>query len=128
MARLKLGGGHGGNNGLRDIIQKLGSREFARLRIGIGHPGVGRDVSGYVLKQANKADQQKIDQSIEDAMCVIDQIGSRVYADLSHVARSVNSTDSFLHKMKNYFLYESTTLTVRRNLRNNIINICDFMR
>ena len=73
-ARLKLGGGHGGNNGLRDIIQKLGTPDFARLRIGIGHPGTGRDVSGYVLKPANKADQQQIDQSIEDAIRVIDRV------------------------------------------------------
>lgn len=74
VSKLKLGGGHGGNNGLRDIIQKVGSREFARLRIGIGHPGPGRDVSGYVLKPANKADQQRIDDSIDHALRVIDLI------------------------------------------------------
>jgi len=72
IARLKLGGGHGGNNGLRDIIQKTATKDFARLRIGIGHPGVGRDVSGYVLKPANKDDQTKIDVSIAESLRVID--------------------------------------------------------
>ena len=74
VARLKLGGGHGGNNGLRDVIQKTASNEFARLRIGIGHPGVGRDVSGWVLKPANKDDQAKIDNAIAESLRVIDLI------------------------------------------------------
>ena len=71
IARFKLDGGHGGNNGLRDIIQKTGSKQFARLRIGIGHPGTGRDVSSYVLKQANKDDQAKINNAIDEALRVI---------------------------------------------------------
>lgn len=74
IARLKLSGGHGGNNGLRDIIQKCATRDFARLRVGIGHPGVGRDVSGYVLKPANKADQQNIDHAVAESLRVIDLI------------------------------------------------------
>ena len=74
IARLKLTGGHGGNNGLRDIIQKTGTKDFARLRIGIGHPGVGRDVSSYVLKPANKADQQSINNAIAESLRVIDLI------------------------------------------------------
>lgn len=72
IARIKLSGGHGGNNGLRDIIQKSGTKDFARLRIGIGHPGVGRDVSGYVLKQANKDQQAKMETAIAESMRVID--------------------------------------------------------
>lgn len=74
IARLKLTGGHGGNNGLRDVIQQTATRDFARLRIGIGHPGVGRDVSGYVLKPANKAEQQQIDDAIAESLRVIDLI------------------------------------------------------
>lgn len=74
IARLKLGGGHGGNNGLRDIIQKSASKEFARLRLGIGHPGVGRDVSGYVLKAPNKDEQAKLDTAIIESLRVIDMI------------------------------------------------------
>lgn len=74
IARFKLDGGHGGNNGLRDIIQKTGSKKFARLRMGIGHPGTGRDVAGYVLKQANKDDQAKMDKAIDEALRVIDHV------------------------------------------------------
>ncbi|MCH2191298.1 MAG: aminoacyl-tRNA hydrolase [Gammaproteobacteria bacterium] len=74
VARLKLAGGHGGNNGLRDITQKAASKDFARLRIGIGHPGVGRDVAGYVLKPANKSDQQAIDTAIGESLRVIEHV------------------------------------------------------
>ena len=67
--RFKIAGGHGGHNGLRDIIKALGNnREFARLRIGIGHPGHADQVADYVLKKASKGDQQLIDNSISDAL------------------------------------------------------------
>ena len=67
--RFKIAGGHGGHNGLRDIIKALGnSKEFARLRIGIGHPGHADQVADYVLKKASKGDQQLIDNSISDAL------------------------------------------------------------
>jgi peptidyl-tRNA hydrolase, PTH1 family len=67
--RFKIAGGHGGHNGLRDIIKALGNnKEFARLRIGIGHPGHADQVADYVLKKASKADQQLIDNSISDAL------------------------------------------------------------
>ena len=74
IARIKLGGGHGGNNGLRDIIQKTNSKDFARLRIGVGHPGVGRDVAGFVLKAANKSDQGKIALAIDESLRVIQSL------------------------------------------------------
>jgi PTH1 family peptidyl-tRNA hydrolase len=68
-ARFKKGGGHGGHNGLRDIIQSLGNnKDFARLRIGIGHPGDARQVADYVLKKASPSDQQLIANSIDDAL------------------------------------------------------------
>lgn len=64
ISRLKIGGGHGGHNGLRDTIKCLGNNNgFARLRIGIGHPGNAKMVSGYVLRKA-PADQYK---QIEDS-------------------------------------------------------------
>jgi PTH1 family peptidyl-tRNA hydrolase len=47
--RLKCGGGHGGHNGLRDIVEQLGSKAFVRLRIGIGHPGSREEVTPFVL-------------------------------------------------------------------------------
>lgn len=68
-ARYKKGGGHGGHNGLRDIIQSLGNnKDFARLRIGIGHPGNARQVADYVLKKASPSEQQLILNSIDDAL------------------------------------------------------------
>lgn len=71
-ARLKIGGGHGGHNGLRDIIQCLGNnKNFARLRIGIDHPGNAKLVSNYVLKRAPADQLQKIDDSIYSATKVL---------------------------------------------------------
>ena len=68
VAKFKLGGGHGGHNGLRDIISKLGNnKNFYRLRIGIGHPGDKNRVSGFVLGKASRAEQDLIDQSIDEA-------------------------------------------------------------
>ncbi|PKF62192.1 aminoacyl-tRNA hydrolase [Psychromonas sp. psych-6C06] len=68
VAKFKLGGGHGGHNGLRDIISKLGNnKNFYRLRIGIGHPGDKNRVSGFVLGKASRAEQNLIDQSIDEA-------------------------------------------------------------
>ena len=68
-ARFKKGGGHGGHNGLRDTIKCLGNKnEFARLRIGIGHPGNAKQVADYVLKKASPNDQQLITNSIDDAL------------------------------------------------------------
>jgi len=64
--RLKLGGGHGGHNGLRDVIAHCG-RDFLRLRIGIGHPGDKRQVTNYVLRQAPKAEYELIIDSLIDA-------------------------------------------------------------
>ena len=62
--RFKSGGGHGGNNGIRDIITKTGNNNFNRLRIGIGHPGDPNQVSSYVLGRANRDDEDKIIHSI----------------------------------------------------------------
>jgi PTH1 family peptidyl-tRNA hydrolase len=68
-ARFKIGGGHGGHNGLRDIVNKLGNNsDFARLRIGIGHPGQANQVSDYVLKKPSPADQKLIADSIQRAL------------------------------------------------------------
>jgi len=66
--RLKRGGGHGGHNGLRDIIPQLGSADFARLRIGIGHPGHKSAVVGYVLKPAAADEQRAIDDALTLAL------------------------------------------------------------
>ena len=68
-ARLKLGGGHGGHNGLKDIISQLGNNpNFHRLRIGIGHPGDKTKVVGFVLGKPPAAEQSLIDQAIGEAI------------------------------------------------------------
>ena len=56
--RLKRGGGHGGHNGLRDIVRLLGSSDFARIRLGIGHPGISTEVTNYVLRSASQTEQR----------------------------------------------------------------------
>lgn len=66
--RLKKAGGHGGHNGLRDSVAKLGDSNFWRLRIGIGHPGHKSAVSAYVLKRAPANQQRLIEESIELAL------------------------------------------------------------
>ncbi len=67
VVKLKQSGGHGGHNGLRDIIQKTGSKDFLRMRIGIDHPGDAKQVANYVLKSPSKIEKQEIDNAIMDA-------------------------------------------------------------
>jgi PTH1 family peptidyl-tRNA hydrolase len=69
-AKLKLGGGHGGHNGLKDIIAHLGSKDFWRLRVGIGHPGDRAEVVNYVLKAPHKEEQVLIDEAMQRAQGV----------------------------------------------------------
>lgn len=68
IAKFKSGGGHGGHNGLRDIIAHLSSKQFHRLRLGIGHPGHRQDVVDYVLKKPSVADKSGIMNAIEQAL------------------------------------------------------------
>lgn len=68
VARLKLGGGHGGHNGLKDIIAHLGSKDFWRLRLGIGHPGERTDVAGYVLNDPRREERELIDEAMQKAL------------------------------------------------------------
>ncbi len=65
--RLKRGGGHGGHNGLRDTERALGSREYLRLRIGIGHPGDAGLVTPWVLSHPSADDRAGIEQAIARA-------------------------------------------------------------
>jgi len=67
-ARLKLGGGHGGHNGLKDIIAHLGARDFWRLRLGIGHPGERADVAGYVLHDPRREERKLIEGAVQRAL------------------------------------------------------------
>ena len=75
VAKFKQGGGHGGHNGLKDIISKLSNNnQFHRLRIGIGHPGSKELVVGFVLNKAPKAEQQLIDAAVDEAVRATDII------------------------------------------------------
>lgn len=76
-AKFKTGGGHGGQNGLRDIISKLGNNPgFHRLRIGIGHPGDKSKVTGHVLSKPRPQEQALMDEAIDNAIAVMnDYVG-----------------------------------------------------
>lgn len=73
IAKLKSAGGHGGHNGLRDMIAAMG-KDFLRLRLGIGHPGHRDQVVDFVLKAPSKTDRQLIDDAIYDATRVLPEL------------------------------------------------------
>jgi PTH1 family peptidyl-tRNA hydrolase len=68
VARLKLGGGHGGHNGLKDIIAHLGTKDFWRLRLGIGHPGERSEVANYVLNDPRREERAGMDQAMQRSL------------------------------------------------------------
>lgn len=76
--KLKLGGGHGGHNGLRDIAARLSATDFWRLRIGIGHPRdsarSGQEVADFVLQPPRKEEQALIDDVIDRSLALLDLI------------------------------------------------------
>jgi PTH1 family peptidyl-tRNA hydrolase len=69
--RLKFGGGHAGHNGLRNIIAAIGSKNFYRIRIGVGHPGQKDKVIGSVLGRPSSADEKLIQSSIDLALDIL---------------------------------------------------------
>lgn len=69
--RLKQGGGHGGHNGLRDIIKHLGTQNFWRLRIGVGRPMHSSQVENYVLNAPSKEERSQIDAGLENALTAL---------------------------------------------------------
>lgn len=74
-AKLKLGGGHGGHNGLKDIVAKLGNNNnFHRLRLGIGHPGHRDLVAGYVLNKPSPTDRQALEKALDEATDCVEMI------------------------------------------------------
>ena len=71
-ARFKQGGGHGGHNGLRDIVPALGNNnDFYRLRIGIGHPGHASRVTAHVLSAPSQAEREYINACIDEAIATL---------------------------------------------------------
>ena len=78
--RLKLGGGNGGHNGLKDIAAQLGSPQFWRLRLGIGHPGHKDAVVTYVLNPPGKDEIDRLETAIADSLAVLPEILSGDFA------------------------------------------------
>jgi PTH1 family peptidyl-tRNA hydrolase len=72
--KLKLGGGHAGHNGLKDIHAQLGSADFWRLRLGIGHPGVRAEVVDYVLRKPSPEQREAIENGIEQSLAALDLV------------------------------------------------------
>ncbi len=72
--KLKKAGGHGGHNGLKDITAALGSADFWRLRLGIGHPGERNEVVNFVLKAPSKDEQSAIDGAIDKSLTILPQL------------------------------------------------------
>jgi PTH1 family peptidyl-tRNA hydrolase len=88
--RLKLGGGHGGHNGLRDIFRHIPERGFLRLRIGIGHPGFKDQVTDYVLSRPGAEDERRIRESIERAVEVVPDI---VAGDIPRAMKHLHTSE-----------------------------------
>ena len=74
QVKLKLGGGHGGHNGLRSIFAHLGSHDFWRLRIGIGHPGMREQVTPWVLGRAGVDDEKAILDAVDRGAGVLPEL------------------------------------------------------
>ncbi|MFT4019966.1 MAG: aminoacyl-tRNA hydrolase [Acinetobacter sp.] len=87
VIRLKSGGGHGGHNGLRDIVPHIGAN-FHRLRIGIGHPGHKDRVSAHVLGKAPSSEQNLMDDAIGYALSKVDLL---VDGDISQAMNQINA-------------------------------------
>ncbi|MFI3186667.1 MAG: aminoacyl-tRNA hydrolase [Methylococcaceae bacterium] len=88
VVRLKKDGGHAGHNGLRDIIAHLGSRDFYRLRIGIGRPPSGVKVADFVLSSASKSERDLILTAADFVAGYAERI---VTGDISAVMSKLNS-------------------------------------
>ena len=73
-AKLKLGGSHAGHNGLRDIHAQLGTPDYWRLKLGVGHPGIKSEVIHWVLKKPSLDHRIAIDQSIARALTALPNI------------------------------------------------------
>ena len=86
--RLKVGGGDGGHNGLSDITEKLGTSDYARLRIGIGHPGNAAQVVSYVLKRAPAAEQTLIEAAIGNGKA---HLAEMVHGEFQKVMNSLHT-------------------------------------
>ena len=83
--RLRRSGGHGGHNGLRSIIEQLGSSDFPRIRVGIGRPPAGREPTGHLLSKVHADDRQRYSATIELAVEALEMVASQGFeAAMNH--------------------------------------------
>ncbi|MEO1881847.1 MAG: aminoacyl-tRNA hydrolase [Methylococcales bacterium] len=87
VIKLKMGGGHAGHNGLRDIIANLGAKDFYRARLGIARPASGRPVADYVLSNYSKPDREKLLYAFDALRTQMDSI---VLGDVSAAMSQIN--------------------------------------
>jgi len=90
VARVKQGGGIAGHNGLKDISQRLGSHDYWRLRIGIGHPGEKDAVADYVLQKPSAEDKTAIDQAIDRSLQVLPEM---LKGDMQAATQKLHSSE-----------------------------------
>jgi PTH1 family peptidyl-tRNA hydrolase len=88
--RLKEGGGHGGHNGLRDIIRHCGA-DFLRLRLGVGHPGEKHKVTNYVLKPGSAEVESAVERNIDDAIAVMPEL---VRGDINAAMKKLHTQET----------------------------------
>ncbi|MEM6929250.1 MAG: aminoacyl-tRNA hydrolase, partial [Myxococcota bacterium] len=94
--RVKVGGGHGGHNGLRDLVAHLGGADFARVRFGVGRPPAGWDVADYVLGKWSSAEQDTLEERVDHAAEVVEAVladGPRAAMNQFNVRRPGRSAD-----------------------------------
>jgi PTH1 family peptidyl-tRNA hydrolase len=93
IAKIKLGGGHAGHNGLKDIASKFGNNpNFYRLRLGIGHPGHKDKVTGYVLGKAPQAEQKLLDDTLDESLRCFELWQQQGLVKAQHRLHTFNAT------------------------------------
>ncbi|TLM66423.1 MAG: aminoacyl-tRNA hydrolase [Deltaproteobacteria bacterium] len=77
VLRIKVGGGHGGHNGLRSIVESLAHADFVRVRVGVGRPPAGGDVSGHVLSRFSSVERQTLPGLLDQSVTAVETILTR---------------------------------------------------
>ena len=86
--KMKQGGGHAGHNGLKDIQAHLGSADYWRLRLGIGHPGIKAEVPDYVLRKPAPEHREALEQAIDRSLPALDAL---LHGDMEAAMRTIHA-------------------------------------